>query len=248
MSRVAVVTGAAEGIGQGVAIRLAADGYKVAALDINEGALEATAATIRAAGGTVLPIICDVADRGSVDAAFAKTRADLGPTEVLVANAGVSNMVPTMDLDQATWNRTIAINLTGVFSSIQNALPDMLAAKWGRIVTISSSSAQSGAPAMAHYVASKGGVIGLTKAIAREFAGQQITCNTIPPSIVDTPMAHRDGGPAGGEAFLQHVTSLVPLGRMGTPADIAAACAFLVSEEAGYITGQVIGVNGGMYI
>jgi NAD(P)-dependent dehydrogenase (short-subunit alcohol dehydrogenase family) len=123
----------------------------------------------------------------------------------------------------------------------------MVAAGWGRIVTISSSSAQSGAPNMAHYVASKGGVIGLTKAFARELAGHGITANTIPPTIVDTPMA-RKGAEGGNVPAMEILGNMVPLGRAGTPEDIAGACSYLCSEEGGYVTGQVIGVNGGMYI
>jgi NAD(P)-dependent dehydrogenase (short-subunit alcohol dehydrogenase family) len=130
---------------------------------------------------------------------------------------------------------------------VQLALADMLSAGWGRIVTISSSSAQSGAPNMAHYVASKGGVIGLTKAFARELASKGITANTIPPTIVDTPMA-RKGESEGHVPPVETMAKMVPLGRAGTPDDIAAACSFLCSEEASYITGQIIGVNGGMYI
>jgi 2-hydroxycyclohexanecarboxyl-CoA dehydrogenase len=138
------------------------------------------------------------------------------------------------------------VNLTGTFSCIQAALPDMVAAGWGRIVTISSSSAQSGAPYMAHYSASKGGVIGMTKALARELASSNITVNTIPPSLVDTPMA-RDAE-ARGLVSVDAMAAAVPLGRAGTPDDIAAACAFLCSDDGSYITGQIIGVNGGMYI
>ncbi len=139
------------------------------------------------------------------------------------------------------------MNLTGTFTCVQAALPDMLAAGWGRIVTISSSSAQSGAPNMAHYAASKGGVIALTKALAVELARSGITVNTIPPSLVDTPMA-RQAEARGDFPGVDVVGPMVPLGRAGTPADIAAACSFLCSEGGSYITGQIIGVNGGMYI
>lgn len=139
------------------------------------------------------------------------------------------------------------MNLTGTFTCVQAAVPDMLSAGWGRIVTIASSSAQSGAPNMAHYAASKGGVIGLTKAVAVELARSGITVNTIPPSLVDTPMA-RQAEAAGDFAGVDVVGPMVPLGRAGTPDDIAAACAFLCSDGGGYITGQIIGVNGGMYI
>ena len=152
-----------------------------------------------------------------------------------------------LEITPEQWDRIIAVNLTGTFTCVQAAVPDMLAAGWGRIVTISSSSAQSGAPNMAHYAASKGGVIALTKALAVDLARHGITVNTIPPSLVDTPMARQaeaSGNVPGRRRHRPHG----PLGRAGTPADIAAACAFLCSDGGSYITGQLIGVNGGMYI
>ncbi|ONH59863.1 short-chain dehydrogenase [Frankia sp. CcI49] len=249
MARVAVVTGAAEGIGAGIATRLVADGHQVAMLDWQGDKVEKLAAELTAAGGAALPLTVDVSDRASIEAAYATVRERFGPIHIVVANAGISNMVPFVQLDQQTWDRMIAVNLTGAFHTIQAAVTDMIDAKYGRVVTISSSSAQSGAPAMAHYVSSKGGVIGLTKALARELAEHRITVNTIPPTLVDTPMSHREAGQAGGaEQFLAAVSNMVPLGRAGTPADIAGAVSFLVSDDAAYITGQIIGVNGGMYI
>lgn len=246
MSRVAVVTGAASGIGLGIARRFAADGDKVALLDRSGEAAEQAAAELRAAGAEAIAVEVDVADRAAVTAGFDKVRAELGPVAVLVTSAGVEAFEPALTLSAESWDRIIAINLTGTFICVQAALGDMLDAGWGRIVTISSSSAQSGAPHMAHYAASKGGVIALTKALARELASKQITVNTIPPSLVDTPMAR--GAEAAGLVSVEAMAAHVPLGRAGTPEDIAAACAFLCSEEGGYITGQVIGVNGGMYI
>ena len=178
---------------------------------------------------------------------YGAVRRDLGPVAIVVTSAGIEAFDPATDITPEKWDRIIAVNLTGTFVSVQLALADMLEAGWGRIVTISSSSAQSGAPNMAHYVASKGGVIGLTKALARELASQGITANTIPPTIVDTPMA-RKGVSGGNVPPVETMATMVPLGRAGTPEDIAAACSFLCSDEAGYITGQIIGVNGGMYI
>ena len=145
------------------------------------------------------------------------------------------------------WERMLGVNLTGTFHCVQTAIPDMLAAGWGRIVTISSSSAQSGAARMAHYVASKGGVIGLTKALAVEYAGNGITVNTIPPGFIDTPMVRRAEA-RGDLPDVNAIAARTPVRRAGTPLDVAAAAAFLCSEEAGYITGQVIGVNGGWYL
>jgi 2-hydroxycyclohexanecarboxyl-CoA dehydrogenase len=247
MSRVAVVTGGASGIGLGVAEGFVADGHRVALLDSNAEAAETAAEILRSKGAIAVAVAADVADRAAVVAGFDRIRSELGPVEILVTSAGVEQFTPVLDITAAGWDRIIAINLTGTFTCVQAALPDMLAAGWGRIVTISSQSAQSGAPHMAHYAASKGGVIGLTKALAVELARQGITVNTIPPSLVDTPMA-RKAEAAGDFPGVDVVGPMVPLGRAGTPADIAAACSFLCSEGGSYITGQLIGVNGGMYI
>jgi NAD(P)-dependent dehydrogenase (short-subunit alcohol dehydrogenase family) len=245
VSRVAVVTGGASGIGLGVAQRCAADGHRVAIVDLRGAKSAAEELTL--GGATALAVEVDVSDRQSVRAGFDRIRTELGPIGILVTSAGIESFTPVLDITDEGWDRIIAVNLTGTFSCVQAALPDMLAAGWGRIVTISSSSAQSGAPAMAHYVASKGGVIGLTKALAVELARSGITVNTIPPSLVDTPMA-RNAEAAGDFPGVDVVGPMVPTGRAGTPADIAAACSYLCSDEASYVTGQVIGVNGGMYI
>ncbi len=247
MSRVAVVTGGASGIGLGVAQRFAADSHHVAMIDRDGSAVEAGAAALRADGATALGIECDVVDRNGVEAAFERIRAELGPVAILVTSAGIESFEPVLDITRASWDRILAVNLTGTFACVQAALPDMLAAGWGRVVTIASSSAQSGAPNMAHYAASKGGVISLTKALAVELARSGVTVNTIPPSLVDTPMA-RQAEADGDFPGVDVIAPMVPLGRAGTPADIAAACSFLCSDGGSYITGQVIGVNGGMYI
>jgi 2-hydroxycyclohexanecarboxyl-CoA dehydrogenase len=245
--RVAVVTGAASGIGLGVANRLAADGIAVALLDRDGAGVTKAADALGAAGRSALGHAVDVADRGELERVFSNVRRALGPITILVTSAGIESFDAVADITPEKWDRILAVNLTGTFTCMQLAVPDMTAQGWGRIVTISSSSAQSGAPHMAHYVASKGGVIGLTKAFAREFASQGVTVNTIPPTIVDTPMARKAAG-VGNVPSIDVMGSMVPTGRAGTPEDIAAACAFLCSEEAGYITGQLIGVNGGMYI
>jgi NAD(P)-dependent dehydrogenase (short-subunit alcohol dehydrogenase family) len=247
MSRVAVVTGGASGIGLGVAHRFADDGHRVAVLDRNGEAAEDAAAELRDGGATALAVAVDVADRQSVADAMARVRGDLGPIEILVTSAGIESFTPVLEITPEAWDRIISVNLTGTFSCVQAALPDMVAAGWGRIVTIASSSAQSGAPNMAHYVASKGGVIALTKALAVELARQGITVNTIPPSLVDTPMVTQAAA-AGDFPGVDVIGPMVPLGRAGTPADIAGACSFLCSDDGSYITGQLIGVNGGMYI
>lgn len=246
MSRVAVVTGGASGIGLGVARQFLLDGHQVAILDRDGAAVAAAAAELDDAG-KVLAIETDVADRAAVLRAFARVRAELGPVGILVTSAGIEKFTPLLDITPELWERILAVNLTGTFSCIQAAAADMIDARWGRVVTISSSSAQSGAPNMAHYTASKGGVIALTKALARELAPHGVTVNTIPPSLVDTPMA-RKGEADGDIPGVDLIAAMVPLGRAGTPADIAAACSYLCSEAGSYVTGQVIGVNGGMYI
>jgi NAD(P)-dependent dehydrogenase (short-subunit alcohol dehydrogenase family) len=167
--------------------------------------------------------------------------------EILVTSAGVESFQSLLDITPESWDRILAVNLTGTFACVQAAVPDMLASGWGRIVTIASSSAQSGAPRMAHYVASKGGVLSLTKALAVELARNGITANAITPSLVDTPMA-RQAEAAGDFPGVDVVAPMVPVGRAGTPEDIAAACSYLCSDAGSYVTGQVLGVNGGMYI
>jgi len=245
--RVAVVTGAASGIGLGVARRLAEDDHAVALLDLDGDGVRQAVKDLQAQGRRVRGHAVDVADRVALERVYTSVREELGPVTIVVTSAGIEAFDPVLDITPEKWDRLIAVNLTGTFTCLQLAVPDMVAAGWGRIVTISSSSAQSGAPNMAHYVASKGGVIGLTKAFARELARHGITANTIPPTIVDTPMA-RKGEANGDVPPVETMAKMVPLGRAGTPDDIASACSYLCTEEAGYITGQIIGVNGGMYI
>ena len=203
---------------------------------------------LRETGATAIAAEADVTDRGAVDAALDKVRAELGPIQIMVTSAGLDAFERFTDITIESWERVLAVNLTGTFHCLQAALPDMLAARWGRMVTISSSSAQSGAPRMAHYVASKGGVIALTKALALELAPHGITVNNIPPGMIDTPMLRRaeaDGNVGNLEKIAPRV---IPVGRAGTPEEIAATCGFLCSDEAAFITGQVIGVNGGMVL
>jgi 2-hydroxycyclohexanecarboxyl-CoA dehydrogenase len=246
MTRVAVVTGAASGIGLGIAQRLVADGHAVALLDRNGPGAKAAADELVARGASAVAVEVDVADRAAVDSAVAESRSVLGPIGIVVTSAGIESFTPIADVTHELWDRLIAINLTGTFACIQAAVPDMVDAGWGRIVTISSQSAQSGAPNMTHYAASKGGVIALTKALAVELARQGVTANTISPSVVDTPMA-RAATEAGDFPGIDVIAPHIPLGRAGTPADIAAACSYLCAEDS-YVTGQLIAVNGGMYL
>ncbi|MET0364626.1 MAG: SDR family NAD(P)-dependent oxidoreductase [Sphingobium sp.] len=245
--RVVVVTGGASGIGLGVTQLFARKGHPVAMLDIQDAALEKEGAALRAEGANVLARRVDVSNRDDVDAAYAAIRETLGPIAIVVANAGISEGIAFKDVTLAIWQRMIDINLTGVFNTVQAALPDMVDAQWGRVITISSHAAQSGAMDRAHYAASKGGVIGLTRSLAREYAAQGITVNTIPPSVVATPMAEQ-GIAAGTFPPLEVISQHIPIPRAGTPEDIAAACEYLASDGASYVTGQVLAVNGGMFI
>jgi 2-hydroxycyclohexanecarboxyl-CoA dehydrogenase len=247
MGRVAVVTGAASGMGLAIGQRLAGTGYRVALLDRDGQCAEQAAEEIRAGGGAAVASAADVSDRRQVDAAMDKVRSEFGPVEILVTSAGIDEFVKFTEITADDWNRMIAVNLTGTFHCIQSVVPDMLAGKWGRIVTISSSSAQSGAARMAHYVASKGGVIGLTKALAVELAPKGITVNTIPPGFIVTPMLTR-AKDRGDLPDVEQVVARTPVRRAGTAEDIAYAAAFLCSDDAGYITGQAINVNGGWYL
>jgi NAD(P)-dependent dehydrogenase (short-subunit alcohol dehydrogenase family) len=234
-------------MGLAIGRRLAGNGSRVALLDLNAAAVEGLADAIRADGGEALGLRVDVSDRAAVDAALGKVRGTFGPVEIMVTSAGIDEFQPFTEITVEAWERMLAVNLTGTFHCLQAAVPDMLAAKWGRIVTISSSSAQSGAARMTHYVASKGGVVGLTKALALELAPHGITVNTIPPGFIDTEMARRAEA-RGDLPSIDAVAQRTPVRRAGTPDDIAAACAFLCSDDAGYITGQLIGVNGGWYL
>jgi NAD(P)-dependent dehydrogenase (short-subunit alcohol dehydrogenase family) len=243
--RTAIVTGGGSGIGLAISERLAADGLAVAVLDRNGEAAEAAAAKIEASGGTAIGQAVDVTDRPGIDAAVADVRERLGHPTVLVNSAGLDGFDKFLDITIDGWNKILEVNLTGTFHCCQAVLPEMVEARWGRIVNISSSSAQGGQPFKAHYVSSKAAVIGLTKSLALEFGPKGITVNTIPPGFIDTPMlrATEEKGRLG-ESVEFHAAR-TPVRRVGRPEDIAAACSFLVREEAGYVTGQIIGVNGG---
>ncbi|MET0902724.1 MAG: SDR family NAD(P)-dependent oxidoreductase [Acidimicrobiales bacterium] len=244
MGHVAVVTGGGSGVGLAVSHHLARHGHRVAVLDVVASAAEEAAESLRSTGADSIAAEVDVADRAIVDQALDEVRARLGPVQILVTSAAVSGFVPFEAVTLDDWQRTISVNLTGTFNCLQAAIPDMVSQGWGRIVTISSAAGQTGSPRQAHYSASKGGVIALTKTVALEYASKGITANTVPPFTVDTPMlrgAQESKHVLGAEALAR----FVPARRLGTADEIAAVCAFLCSDEASYITGQVIAVNGG---
>ena len=243
--RTAIVTGGASGIGLAIAERLAQDGLKVAVFDRNGDAADDAAAKITADGGTAIGVAVDVTDRAAIDGGVGLTQAELGTPTVLVNNAGIDGFTPFLKIDEEAWNRILDVNLTGTFRCCQAVIPGMIDAGWGRIVNISSSSAQGGQQLMSHYVASKAGMIGLTKSLALEFGPRGITVNTIPPGFIDTPMLRRSADKGRLGNTVDHHASLTPVRRVGRPEDIAAMCSFLVRDEASYVTGQVLGVNGG---
>ena len=244
MGRVAVVSGGASGLGLSICQHLARSGHRVAVLDLDGSAAGGAAADLGVDGAQAIGVVVDVSDRGEVERAFEEVRSQLGPIEVLVTSAGVSGFVPFEEITLDDWHRTLAVNLTGTFHCLQVAIPDMVAARWGRIVTISSAAGQTGSPRQGHYSASKGGVIALTKSVALEYAAKGITANTIPPFTADTPM-QRAAQDSKHLPDLDVLARMIPARRVGTGDDIGATCAFLCSDAASYITGQVIAVNGG---
>lgn len=246
--RVAIVTGGGSGIGAAVSERLAADGAAVAVFDLDGKSAGATASAIEAAGGTAFGVACDVADRAAIEAAVVQTVERLGRPTILVNNAGITPFGRFLEISRESFDQVMAVNLRGTFECCQVVIPHMVEEGWGRIVNISSSSAQTGNFGHTHYSASKAAVIGLTRSLAKEFGRKGITVNAVPPSFIETPSLHRAAEEGQlGRGIEEHIPT-TPVRRVGQPADIAAACAFLCRDDAGYITGQVLGVNGGRVI
>jgi 2-hydroxycyclohexanecarboxyl-CoA dehydrogenase len=240
--KTAIVTGAARGLGRAIALRLARDGAAVAAWDLNgEGVCE-TARLIEAAGGRAIAVQCNSAKADEIARAVAETHAGLGRVGVLVNNAALSPFLKFQEISEQIWDDLMAVNLKGPFLCCQAVIGDMLEAGWGRIINISSSSAQTGSAQQTHYAASKAGVIGFTKSLAMEFAGTGVTVNNVPPGFVDTEGLQES--PVDVEGFAPRT----PMKRPGRPENIAAAVAFLASDDADYITGHTLSVNGGRYL
>jgi 2-hydroxycyclohexanecarboxyl-CoA dehydrogenase len=247
--RIAVVTGGALGIGRAICERLARDGAKVAIWDIDLAGAGETARLIEAAGGTAKVYPCNVAVTAEIAEAARRTREDFGPIAILVNNAAMTGSDKFEDISEELWERMLRIDLTGPFLCIQQVLPDMLDKQWGRIVNITSSSVQRGGPFMAHYVAAKGGLLGLTRGLATEYASRGITVNNVPPGFVETPtMRKSQQAFVGGGAPWEDALARMPMKRAGKPEELAAAVAFLASDDAAYITGHTLSVNGGLYV
>jgi 3-oxoacyl-[acyl-carrier protein] reductase len=241
--KVALVTGASQGIGRETALALAEAGARVAVAARSERKLADLVQEIAGKGGDALAVTMDVANAEQVKAGFRQTLDKFGRLDVLVNNAAITRDGLALRMKQEDWEAVLRTNLTGAHLCIQQALAPMLRQRSGRIINLASVVAQSGNAGQANYVASKAGLIGLTKAIAIEVASRNITVNAVAPGFIDTPMTNVLGDKVKGE-----LKARIPLGRMGTPRDVAAVIVFLASDEAAYITGHVLDVNGGMYL
>ncbi len=241
--RVALVTGASQGIGRGCALALAEAGAAVACCARNEEKLAAVVQEITSKGGQAAAFRMDVANEDEVKSAIKNAITQMGKVDILVNNAGITKDTLLMRMKRSDWDSVINTNLTGPYLCIQAVTPSMLKQRWGRVINISSIFGQMGQAGQANYAASKAGLIGLTKAMARELASRNITVNAVAPGWIETAMT-QDLSPELREEALK----MIPLGRPGTDMDVAHVVRFLASEDAGYITGQVIGVNGGMYM
>lgn len=242
-----IVTGGGGGIGSATCRRLAKAGARVAVFDMNQEAAQRVAAEIAAAGGTAAAFKCDITNRAEVDAAVAATETQLGPIAVLVNNAGWDVFKPFIKTEPAEWDKLIAINLTGALHMHHAVLPGMVERKYGRIVNVASDAARGGSSGEAVYSACKGGLVALSKTLAREHARQGITVNVVCPGPTDTALlAGVAEGARDPAKLIEAFRSAIPLGRLGQPDDLASAIAFFASDDASFITGQVISVSGGL--
>jgi 2-hydroxycyclohexanecarboxyl-CoA dehydrogenase len=242
-----IVTGGGGGIGGATCRRFAAEGAKVAVFDMNMDAAQKVATEINAAGGSAAAFACNITDRAQVDAAVAATEAQLGPVDVLVNNAGWDVFKPFVKTVPAEWDKLIAINLTGALHMHHAVLPGMVARNYGRIVNIASDAARGGSSGEAVYAACKGGLVALSKTLAREHARHNITVNVVCPGPTDTALlAGVAEGARDPAKLIEAFRSAIPLGRLGQPDDLASAIAFFGSDDASFITGQVISVSGGL--
>jgi 3-oxoacyl-[acyl-carrier protein] reductase len=242
-NRIAFVTGASRGIGRACALALSAAGARVVLAARQLEKLEQVAAEIRAAGGDSFVVPIDMAAPDSIRAAFSKAAKEFGRIDILVNNAAITKDGIAMRMKPQDWDAVIATNLTGAFVATQQVLLGMMRERWGRVINITSVVAEAGNAGQANYVASKAGLIGLTKSLAQEMASRNVTVNAVAPGFVDTDMTQ-----VLAQEFKDRLLAAIPLQRLGRPEDVAAAVRFLASEEAGYITGHVLNVNGGMYM
>ena len=241
--KVALVTGASRGIGEAIARRLASEGAAVVAAARTADALERIVGEIHSAGGVASSLALDLSDAASIEAAARSPLAERGQIDILVNNAGVTEDNLLLRMSREAWDRVLSTNLTGVFLLTQAVVRSMLKRRFGRIVNVTSVVGLMGNAGQANYAASKAGLIGLTKSVARELASRNITCNAVAPGFIATSMTERMA-----DAARDTLTGQIPLGRLGSADDVASAVAFLASEEAAYIKGHVLNVSGGLYM
>jgi len=239
--KIALVTGASQGIGRTCALKLAAQGATVVAAARSQEKLDEVVKEIAAAGGKASAFALDVANEDQIKTVFKDAITQLGKIDILVNNAGITKDTLIMRMKRADWDAVINTNLTSAYLCTQQVISSMLKQRWGRIINITSVFGQTGQAGQANYASSKAGLIGLTMALAREVASRNITCNAVAPGFIETSMTS-----ALSDEFKQTALKMIPLGRVGTPDDIANAVAFLASDQASYITGHVLNVNGGM--
>jgi len=242
-NRTAFITGASRGIGRACALALADAGARVAVAARNTAQLEELAAEIRSRGREAFAVTIDMTSAESIHEAFTKTAKEFGPVAILVNNAGITKDGLALRMKREDWDSVLSTNLTGAFLASQQVLQHMLRERWGRIINISSVVGEMGNPGQANYVASKAGLIGLTKALAQEMGSRNITVNAIAPGFIETDMTQKLS-----QELRDNMVGHIALKRIGKPEEVAAAVRFLASEEAGYITGHVLNVNGGLYM
>ena len=240
----ALITGGASGIGRSIGLRLARDRINVAILDIDLAGAREVAEQVQALGCDATAVQADVARRADVNAAVVEVRKQIGIIQILVNSAGTAQFVPFDRMAEDQWEAMMNIHLKGAFNCTQAVMGDMVESRWGRIVNVASVAGLGGARGLVHYSAAKAGLIGFTKALARELGPMGITVNAVAPGMVDTPMLRRQGI----RSVVKGTVRQTPVGRVGKPEDVAGACAYLVSEEAGFCTGHVLNLNGGFYI
>ncbi|MFC8661330.1 SDR family NAD(P)-dependent oxidoreductase [Streptomyces sp. NPDC057199] len=247
-NRVALVTGGAQGIGQGIALALGGHGHRVAIADLNVEAAQATAEQIIAAGGSALAVQADITSTASVQAAVKTVTGELGPVEIVVNNAGWDDFMKFVDTDEDFWDRILDINFKGALRVIRTVVPGMIEGGFGRVINIGSDAGRVGSSLEAVYSGAKGGIIAFTKTLAREVATKGVTANTVCPGPTDTPALRKFADSSGQDAdkVLGGMVRAVPMKRLAQPEDIAAAVAFFASDAAGYITGQTLSVSGGL--
>jgi 2-hydroxycyclohexanecarboxyl-CoA dehydrogenase len=247
-NRVALVTGGGQGIGQGISQVLGGRGFRVAVADLNAETAQATARSITEAGGTAIAVTADVTDTASVQAAVKMVTEELGPVEVAVNNAGFDDFMRFLDTTEDFWDRILDVNFKGALRVVQAVVPGMAERGWGRVVNIGSDAGRVGSSLEAVYSGAKGGIIAFTKTLAREVATKGVTVNTVCPGPTDTPSLRKFAGNSGqdGEKVIAGLTRAVPMRRLASPADVAAAVAFFASDDTGYITGQTLSVSGGL--